>query len=369
MSLPSTTPAEWVAARERTASPTVCARVPLLIVMAAERRGVLRKELLAATKLDDEALLDEDARIPHADERALWQEASARAGTELLGLEVIAGAPLGFLGVPDLLFSSEASFGEALATAGHYLSLVREGVSVRTEIDGDRVKLVYDAPEGTPPMACGAAEHLLGAVVVMGRACTGRAPQVHRLAIAHPAPKRREQRADVARFFGTEAVDVGASETSIVLDRLALSWRSLTALPRLNGVLRGHADRLMQDLGRARRTDGFLLRARRHLYAELEGGTATLSGLARRLSMSPRSLQRRLVERGASFGDLLEDVRRELAPRYLDDPTLGLSEVAFRLGYASPQSFHRAFRAWAGESPGRYRRARLSKPASDRSSG
>jgi AraC-like DNA-binding protein len=327
-----------------------------LIVLAAERRGVCRTELLAAAQLDAEALLEEDARIPHAAERALWHEASARAGTELLGLDVIAGAPLGFLGVPDLLFSSEASFGESLATAGRYLPLVREGVSVRLEADGERVKLVYSAPEGAPAMTRGMAQHLLGAVVVMGRACTGRAPKVHRLALAHSAPRRREQRAELTRFFGTEAVDFGASETLIVLDRRALSWRSLTAMPRLNGVLRGHADQLMQELGRPRRPHGFLLRARRHLYAELETGAATLRGLARRLSMSSRSLQRRLAAHDASFGDLLEDVRRELAPRYLEDPSVGLSEVAFRLGYASPQSFHRAFRAWMGESPGRYRR-------------
>jgi AraC-like DNA-binding protein len=354
--------AELGAVRERTAAATVSARVPLLVALAAERRGVRRKELLAAAKLDAEALLEEDARIPLAAERALWQEASARTGTELLGLDVITGAPLGFLGLPDLLVSSEASLGEALATAAQYLPLVREGVSGRMETDGDRVKLVYGTPKGMPAMVCGAVQHLLGAVVVMGRAWTGRAPKVRRLALAYPAPKRVEERAEVTRFFGTEAVDFGASETSIVLDQRTLAWRSLTALPRLNGVLRGHADKLMQDLACAGRLDGFLLRARRHLYAELEGGTATLSGLARRLSMSPRSLQRRLTEHGASFGDLLEDVRRELAPRYLDDPSLGLSEVAFRLGYASPQSFHRAFRAWAGESPGRYRRARLSKP-------
>jgi AraC-like DNA-binding protein len=378
--LPSTTPAETVAPRERAALetvapreraavPTISARLGLLVVLAAERHGVRRRELLAAAKLDDEALLEEDARIPHAIEQALWQEASARVGDELFGLDVIAGAPLGFLGVPDLLLSSEASFGEALATAGRYFPLVREDVVVCMTEEGDEAKLVYHAAEGVASMTRGAVEHLLGALVVMGRACTGLAPEVRRLAVAYPAPKRREQRLAVTRFFGTEAVEFEAPETSVVLDRRALSWRSMTALPRLNGVLREHAERLMQELSHPQRPNGFLLRVRRHLYFELEGGTATLPGLARRLAMSPRSLQRRLAEHGASFGDLLEDVRRELAPRYLEDPSLGLAEIAFRLGYASPQSFHRAFRAWAGESPGRYRRARLSELEVDRPRG
>ena len=54
----------------------------------------------------------------------------------------------------------------------------------------------------------------------------------------------------------------------------------------------------------------FVPRAKRHLFAELECGRATVAGLARRLAMGERSLQRRLASEGSSFAELLDDLRR-----------------------------------------------------------
>jgi len=69
-----------------------------------------------------------------------------------------------------------------------------------------------------------------------------------------------------------------------------------------------------------------------------------------------RTLQRRLREEGTSFAELLDEVRKNLALRYLADARYEAADAAFLLGYAELSTFHRAFRRWTGTSPGEWRR-------------
>jgi AraC-like DNA-binding protein len=82
----------------------------------------------------------------------------------------------------------------------------------------------------------------------------------------------------------------------------------------------------------------------------------SLESLAERLHMTPRTLRRRLAERGTTYRRLVEEVRRDLACALLHDPELPIQTVAVRLGYEDPASFTTAFRRWVGSSPAQYRR-------------
>jgi AraC-like DNA-binding protein len=77
--------------------------------------------------------------------------------------------------------------------------------------------------------------------------------------------------------------------------------------------------------------------------------------VAQDLNLSTRTLQRRLAGAGASFTEVSEGVRTELAKEYLSDRGVRISEVAFLLGFSEQSSFHRAFRRWTGVAPGRWR--------------
>ena len=72
--------------------------------------------------------------------------------------------------------------------------------------------------------------------------------------------------------------------------------------------------------------------------------------------MSERTLRRRLTREGVQLRELVEQTRREQACRYLTTSNLSVSEIAYRLGFAHPPAFHRAFRRWLGVSPLQYRR-------------
>jgi AraC-like DNA-binding protein len=78
--------------------------------------------------------------------------------------------------------------------------------------------------------------------------------------------------------------------------------------------------------------------------------------VAARLGMPPRTLQRRLTVEGTSYNGLLDELRHELALRYLRQRELALAEVAFLLGFAEQSAFQRAFRRWTATSPAEWRR-------------
>jgi AraC-like DNA-binding protein len=91
------------------------------------------------------------------------------------------------------------------------------------------------------------------------------------------------------------------------------------------------------------------------LSERLPAGQASAEAIADELHMSPRTLQRKLRERGKTYRDVLEETRRELAEQYIQDPTVSINEITFLLGFSEPSSFTRAFRRWRGTSPTAYR--------------
>lgn len=87
----------------------------------------------------------------------------------------------------------------------------------------------------------------------------------------------------------------------------------------------------------------------------IAGQRPGLQDVARELRMSARTLQRRLGEDGATFQQLTEEARRELARHYLLHSSLELNETAYLLGYGDANSFFRAFHKWEGTSPGQWK--------------
>jgi len=84
-------------------------------------------------------------------------------------------------------------------------------------------------------------------------------------------------------------------------------------------------------------------------------GHCTADTVADELGMHPRTLQRRLVEEGERFQDILDRERRDQAARYLAEPGLQLNQIAGLLGYAEQSTLNRSCRRWFGQTPLQYR--------------
>ncbi len=94
---------------------------------------------------------------------------------------------------------------------------------------------------------------------------------------------------------------------------------------------------------------------RRVLASHIACGNTDIAVIARKLAISPRTLQRRLATHGVSYQILLEETRKEAAGRHLARSRLAICEIAFLLGYSEPAPFYRAFKRWYGMTPQTFR--------------
>jgi len=95
----------------------------------------------------------------------------------------------------------------------------------------------------------------------------------------------------------------------------------------------------------------------------MTSGEISEEEIARDLHMSRRSLQRRLAEADAGYQSLVDDTRRDMALRYIQDPAKSATDITFLLGYSQQSVFTRAFRRWTGMSPSEYRSNKSSASA------
>jgi len=91
----------------------------------------------------------------------------------------------------------------------------------------------------------------------------------------------------------------------------------------------------------------------------LHEGKADAAVVANQLNISVRTLHRRLKVKNRVYREVLKDIRKSMAIKYLSDHKLTLAEVALLLGYSEQSTFSRAFSSWHGQSPLQYKRAHL----------
>ena len=102
--------------------------------------------------------------------------------------------------------------------------------------------------------------------------------------------------------------------------------------------------------------DSIATQVRRVVSESLTGPVPPLAEVARTLHLHPRTLQRRLVVVGTSFGQVVDDLRRDRAHRYITTTDLSLAQVADLVGFAEQSTLSHAVRRWFGLSPGELRR-------------
>jgi len=86
---------------------------------------------------------------------------------------------------------------------------------------------------------------------------------------------------------------------------------------------------------------------------------ASLDDIAEALSISPRTLRRRLAAENTSYRKLEGELLVEMSIKYLRETDLTIDEIATALGFTETGNFRRAFHRWSKASPKTFRDIRL----------
>jgi AraC-like DNA-binding protein len=316
---------------------------------ACARLGLDTTEILRAANLDAATIQDPDARIPVEQADALWQKAYELSRDPNLALHAIEVVPFGAYRVIDFLATTAPTIGDALAKVSECFPLINGTVRLSHEVGDREATLTLDAPSRPSAISRPYAEYALGAVFLRTRIATNQRYPLVRVDFSHTSP------ADIGeheRIFECP-VRFGADACRLVLSRAVWDMPRTGGDPTLFSILDSHARALLDHLPVVSAVVG---RVQEAIAAELRGGSPKLETIARRLAMSPRTLQRRLDEEGVRFNDLLDSMRYRAAKSYLAQDDIACAEVAYLLGFADQSPFNRAFKRWSGHTPGEYRR-------------
>ena len=280
---------------------------------------------------------------------AAFDAIAASRGDPTFGLTLARTAvrfPLGFFDhlvwpgatVRDALLRSEKFY--ALFTRRSHLTLEeRDGVATITQ------HVEPSAPRGTV-----LTELAFASVVLRARSAAGTL-EVQDVSLVHAAPSPDA----LATYAGIFEAPVRFAQPvdALRLPTSALDRPLASADPIAAAALEAHAVRMRDAL----EEDPFARDARRAIEETLRETANGLAVLARELGLSERTVQRRLQERGTSHRELVDEVRADVAKRRLRDGA-STTEVAYELGFASPQAFNKAFSRWTGLTPGAFRSQR-----------
>jgi AraC-like DNA-binding protein len=261
-----------------------------------------------------------------------------------LGFRLACGCDLREMGLLHYAAGAAATLAEAIRRIERYSSIVNEGVTVKCKDAANlTIELGYAGVSRHSDQQ--QMEFLLTTVIRSCRALTGcelRPASVH---LIHPASTSR---ADLERYFGCR-VTSGAETDRICFDKEAGLLPLVDADPYLNEILLEYCEQALAT----RRINSSSLRStiENAITPLLPHGNASLDEVARKLNVSRRTLARRLSAEGLSFGEILKQLRSDLITRYLSDPSLRISQVAWLVGFRSVAAFSHSCKRSSGMSP------------------
>jgi AraC-like DNA-binding protein len=158
----------------------------------------------------------------------------------------------------------------------------------------------------------------------------------------------------MTRFVGTK-VEFGADRDEFALNLDARELPLVHSDSYLNDLLVKYCEAALAD----RRDDTSQLRTKveNAIASVLPHGKVLVEDLARSLGMSERTLARKLSDEGLNFTEILQNLRRDLAVRYLKDRKLHVSKIAWLLGFREVSAFTHAYKRWTGKTPSQMRTA------------
>jgi AraC-like DNA-binding protein len=274
-----------------------------------------------------------------------FNEAAAQVGDDCFGLTLGKETDTRELGIIHYIFTASATALDAVKNLVRYNYLMNSMSTLAIEETDRQVTLDSKFRLGLEGLHKNISEWGTTTFVAALRDLTGIRLVPRSVSFVHQRISGVKRFED---FFGCP-VRFGANRQGVTFARSALLTPIHTADRHLLNILSAVCE---EALGR-RKVASTPTRAKVEaaLLEHLPHGKASVAVAAKALHMSPRSLARRLADEGTSYAQTLEELRRDLAMHYLEDRKIGVSQIAWLLGYSEVTSFNHAFRRWTSRSP------------------
>jgi AraC-like DNA-binding protein len=269
------------------------------------------------------------------------ESAAAATNTPAFGRRLGERQGIEILGPVGVAARTSATVAEALTIFEQYLSAYSPAISVVLHRETDLAFLEFRILIAHPPAHAQAIELSLGVMLRVLRFLfgSGYAPTVVHVPHAPLSPREEYLRYfSCTPRFGSRragmAFPVEHLDRPLARDEMAHQ----VVLEYLDTVVDRHRPMMASSI-------------RELIRQLLPAGVATVPVVADQFRLHPKAFRRRLTAEGTNFNSVVDDVRRELAERYLRDTNMELSHLARELGYAEQSVLSRSCQRWFGASP------------------
>lgn len=302
----------------------------------AMRLGLNPQVMLRKVGLTPRMLASPSQLFPVESALALLEITAKESGSDTVGLQMAEARLLSDFGPISLLLTHQPSIRMALQVIAQYRHLLNESLGMHIEDAGKYTLIREEIMTDHAGAARQSTDMAVGVLIVIFRAILGSAWRPHGIHFTHAAPQDLQILKRLFRcplhfdsdFNGLMCLSSDLDAVNVQADPAMASYAQsfLEAIPKPG-------------------QSSFVLDVRRSVYLLLPMGRANVEQVASGLGMNVRTLQRRLDESQVSFSDVLNDVRCELAQRYIKHTTHAFARVAELLGYSNTSSFNRWFTA------------------------
>ncbi len=305
--------------------------------------GLDVSSLLASVGISDGAWADPDGRLPLYALDSLLVAAEAASGCDHVGLLI--GVEPADLGLPSYILANAPDLGTGLRDVIETAQLMHDAAGISLSQKGDlaSLKFVTVAPglRGYHHIADCALAQLLQAV---RRYSNGRFLADEILLPRRPPKDSKAYRSHYSAklLFNSDAAEIRFPATTLNMSRV-------DADPALYRFLKDKVRSLQLQ------TEPLTVRVSRLISLTIFDGRMDRERVTSTIGLSSRAFQRQLKAEGASFNDIVGEVRYETAKQLLLHTDLDSVEIALGLRYCDSSAFSREFSKRAKMTPSEFR--------------
>ncbi len=318
-----------------------------VLVELLTEKGFSPQQIFADSGLDENTLHEENPQVSYRQLHRLEENALMLTGDRGLGLELGARARISHFGMLGYAIASAENIVQAMALGSRYFGLFNSVVDFRYNLDTEE-----PSAEAYSRVPLGSMERFTFEMVISCLFAIGRFLLEKPAASVHVSFTFAEPpHSDLYQRYFRCPIQFDAPSNAIFFDREYLTQPLKLADSEVAAVCKQQCERWLQDTNPE---DEFIAMVREEIL-RVPGKFPNIATVSTVLHISPRTLSRRLAERGASYQQMLDDVRRDVAIDYLRDTQFSVEQIAQLLDFSDSANFRKAFKKWTGRVPNDYR--------------
>lgn len=320
---------------------------PSKLIQFSQQLGVGLDSLLVNTNISPEQINKRKGYISYLQYAQLVNNAIRCTGKADLGLLFGKELNISSHGIIGFASMCRATIKDAINIAAKYKKTVSPITRMRLDIVDETATLYIEHVLGTKDLEAFFIEVLFSSLLSNMRYLSHESSPAVDLFFKHQQPEYLKSYQD--NLGGTlhfdqpnNMIQCGKSllDTKLVLSNSAAS----------NDAEKQCIDKVNELYDR----DSLVVIVRDQLVKQV-GYFPTLLEVASNLGTSSSTLKRKLKENKTSYQAILDDVRKELALKYLNNGCISIDDIAHKLSFKEGSNFRRAFKKWTGMTAVEYR--------------